>query len=118
MEFKLEDCKVEAQADGSITVKLPNGAIIAMRGSDIDMSLPTEITLSAVGIKNLVEVESYTINTIVGSRSHVVRFINGGYLQFTYNNAGQIVDLTAEKLIGQLTQENEMLYSISSTETQ
>ena len=41
--------------------------------------------LSSVGIKNIGNVERHDINTVFGSRSHVVRFVNGGVLQFAYN---------------------------------
>jgi hypothetical protein len=37
--------------------------------------------LSSVDIKNIGNVERHDINTAFGSRSHVVRFVNGGVLQ-------------------------------------
>ena len=40
----------------------------------------------------------HRVNTILGSRSHFLRFCNGGCLQFAYNDAGQLIELSAEGL--------------------
>jgi hypothetical protein len=111
MNSSPHDYKVEHRPDGGIIVRLHNGSIVGL-GADgsITATLPK---VSKVGIKNLGEVESHAITTIAGSRSHVVRFINGGLLQFAYNNVGDIIELSSENLKGQLTPNNEMVYSIS-----
>lgn len=103
------DCNVEAHSDGGKTIRLPNGSIITMRNGDISMTLPEIV---AVGIKNLGEVASHAITPIYGSKSHVVHFINGGLLQFSYNDQGEVIDLLSENLIGKLKNGNEMEYCV------
>ena len=55
-------------------------------------------SIKSIGIRHLAEVEEYRINTIAGSRSHWVRFINGGILAFAYNANGQLLEFSAENL--------------------
>lgn len=60
--------------------------IQAQRGLALD--LPQ--TISSVGILSLTEVSAHHINTIVGSRSHLVRCVNG---------AGELIELKSQDLI-------------------
>ena len=61
---------------------------LVLRASDVN----------AVGIRDIAQVVEHRVNTILGSRSHFLRFGNGGCLQFAYNNAGQLIELSAEGL--------------------
>lgn len=52
--------------------------------------------ISAVRVDDLAEVLEHRIARIVGSTSHVVRFIGGGELRYAYNSRGQVIELSAE----------------------
>ena len=49
-------------------------------------------SIRAVGIENLVEVESHTINRVFNSVSHPVKFHGGGEVRFSYNAKGEILE--------------------------
>ena len=51
--------------------------------------------LRSVGIKNLVNVENYFINRLMGSVPHQVMFWGGGELRFAYNSTGDLIELHA-----------------------
>ncbi|MGZ3241370.1 MAG: hypothetical protein ACXWJK_14030 [Burkholderiaceae bacterium] len=110
MEAHSHNYKVQKHHDGSITVGLRDGSIVEL-GADGNISATLPV-ITAVGIKNLGEVESHAITTIAGSRSHVVKFTNGGLLQFAFNNQSEIIELSASKLQGMLVNGNEMVYSM------
>ncbi len=82
-------------------------------GKRMTVSLPA---IEAVGIRHLVEVEPHVITTVAGSRSHVVRFANGGWLRFAYNSAGALIELSAENLTCLLAHGNEALFYIPTAE--
>jgi hypothetical protein len=90
-------------ADGSKLAKLRNGLKFIFDGKGgIECELPSGFT---VVIANPDEVESHTINSIVGSHSHVVHFINGGLLLLAYNDAGDLIDFSPQKLGIRITQD-------------
>lgn len=68
--------------------------------------------IKSVGIKNIGYVERYEVNTLFGSRSHVVHFVNGGVLQFAYNDKNEIIDLSARKLLLQLSPLGEAMFDV------
>jgi hypothetical protein len=68
--------------------------------------------LSSVGIKNIGNVERHDINTVFGSRSHVVRFVNGGVLQFAYNAKNELIELTASKLTMHLSKSGAAIFDV------
>ena len=67
---------------------------------------------SEVGIKNIGNVERHDINTVFGSRSHVVRFVNGGVLQFAYNAKNELIELTASKLTMHLSKSGAAIFDV------
>jgi hypothetical protein len=110
MELNLHDYNVKKHLDGGMTVRLRDGSVVKL-GTDGNISATLPV-IKAVGVKNLGDVESHAITTIVGSRSHVIKFTNGGLLQFAFNNQGEIIELSASKLQGMLVNGNEMVYSM------
>ncbi len=54
--------------------------------------------IKAIGIANLADVEVHLINNIAMSTSHFLRFRGGGELRFSYNQAGQVMELCWDKL--------------------
>lgn len=106
MKPELQKYEIEHHADGAITVSMGNGRVYTLKDGNISAQLPV---IKAIGIKHVAEVASHAINTIVGSRSHVIHFINGGLLRFAYNE-GHLFDLYAENLHHQLSVDNELLF--------
>ncbi len=103
---------VQRHPDGNISVRMDNGGTAILNGDEVSLDLSV---IRSVGIANLGEVESHAVNTIVGSRSHVIRFINGGILQFAYNNDGEIIELCAEKLQVRLSPNKDLVFSLLSS---
>jgi hypothetical protein len=68
--------------------------------------------LTSVGIKNITLVERHDINTLFGSRSHVVRFVNSGVLQFAYNAKNELIELTASNLTMHLSKSDAAIFDI------
>jgi len=68
--------------------------------------------IRSVGIKDIMDVVDYRINTIVGSRLHIVRFVNGGTLTYAYNDAGELIELSSMDLAVEITTRNEMVYYV------
>lgn len=54
--------------------------------------------IKAIGIANLVDIEVHRINHIANSTSHFLRFRGGGELSFSYNQAGQVLEFSWNKL--------------------
>jgi hypothetical protein len=68
--------------------------------------------IRSVGIKDIMDVVEYRINTIVGSRLHMVRFVNGGTLTYAYNNAGELIELSSMDLAADISTHNEIVYYV------
>ena len=99
---------VKVNTDGTMSISTIAGDMI-----EIDEKGTANINLkkiAAVGIHNLADVESHTINTIVGSTSHYVRLTGGGEIRFVYNTSGQLIELSAKNVITSVTHNNEIIF--------
>ncbi len=56
--------------------------------------------IRAVRVEDLSHVLEHRIARIMGSTSHVIRFIGGGELRYAYNSRGQVIELTATGIKG------------------
>lgn len=56
--------------------------------------------IRAVRVEDLSQVLEHRIVRIVGSTSHVLRFIGGGELRYAYNSRGQVIELSATGIKG------------------
>lgn len=56
--------------------------------------------IRAVRVEDLSQVLEHRIARIVGSTSHVIRFIGGGELRYAYNNRGEVIELSATGIRG------------------
>ena len=56
--------------------------------------------IRAVRVEDLSQVLDHRIARIMGSTSHVIRFIGGGELRYAYNSRGQVIELTAKGVKG------------------
>lgn len=54
--------------------------------------------IKSFGTKIIGFVDSSQVNTLFGSRSHVVRFVNDGVLNFAYNAQNENIELSARKV--------------------
>jgi hypothetical protein len=59
--------------------------------------------IRAVRVEDLSQVLEHRIARIVGSTSHVIRFIGGGELRCAYNSRGQVIELSATGIKGALS---------------
>lgn len=97
-------------ATGKSTIALECGGQFCLEASGdgkLDLSI-----IRCVSIRNIEEIESHAVNTFAGSRSHVVRFINGGLLQYGYNNAGDVIELSSSRLQLTITPENDLIFTV------
>lgn len=70
------------------------------------------VEINTVGIRDIADVVEHRINTIVGSRLHLVRFVNGGLLTYAYNDAGELIELVSNNLVAEISIENEIVYYV------
>ena len=99
---------VKRNADGTMSITTTAGDVIEIgEKGTANINLKK---IAAVGIHNLADVESHTINTIVGSISHYVRLIGGGEIRFVYNTSGQLIELSAKNVITSVTHNNEIIF--------
>jgi hypothetical protein len=91
----------------------PAGGLPVTRSPDGDAILKLD-QIQSVGIRDITDVVEHRINTIVGTRSHRVRFCNGGVLTYAYNDAGQLIELCATNLMTIISANNEVTYCIAS----
>ena len=87
-----------------------NGEIIIVN-SDESIELNLQGIIS-VGIQNLADVTEHQITSILNSRSHMVRFVNGGVLEFAYNDAGELIELNSRDLTVVVKSGSEVLFSV------
>jgi hypothetical protein len=87
-----------------------SGATIALNQDGSFAYTITEI--NSVGIRDIADVVEHRINTIVGSRLHMVRFVNGGTLTYAYNEAGELIELSSSSLAANISVENEVVYYV------
>lgn len=69
--------------------------------------------ITSVGIKDIGFVERHEVNTRFGSRSHVVRFVNGGLLQYAYNAKSELIELTASNLTIHISRSGAVMLDVS-----
>lgn len=99
---------VKVSENGTMSISTPAGDAIEI-GETGTASINLK-KITAVGIYNLADVENHTINTIVGSVSHYVRFTGGGEVRFVYNTSGQLIELSAKNVITSVTHNNEIIF--------
>lgn len=102
LSYRVTDC-----TDRSIRVDVDQKFCALLNGSDIELSA-TQI--NAVGVKDLSQVASHLVCTIVDSRSHVIHFLNSGTLQYAYNKQGDLIELSANNLTCQISPNYELLF--------
>ena len=96
----------------SILAKTDTGAIIKrMNPEHVHVDFKS---IKSVGLENILDVDSHNINTILNSRSHFIKFRNGGELTFAYNANGELIDLCAKKVSLFISNNDELIFSIKT----
>jgi hypothetical protein len=91
----------------------PSGTSIKRVGEDhlhIDFK-----NIKSVGVKNIIDVEFHAVNTVLNSRSHLIRFRNGGEVMFAYNDKGCLIELIAKGVDLTLSSSDELMFFIKQT---
>jgi hypothetical protein len=71
------------------------GDTLGVRGPNAELALAH---IRSVGIANLAEVKDHYINRIAACTSHVVRFHGGGTVRFSFNDHGELLELSADSV--------------------
>lgn len=107
MKFK----STKLNPGGSITAELADGVRITAnaKGSTI-LELDK---LRTAGIRQLADVESHTVNNVMGSISHYVRFHGGGEVKYAYSQiTGKLIALSVENASVRVSKDgSEVLFS-------
>ena len=67
--------------------------------------------IRAVQVDDLAQVLEHRIVRIMGSTSHVVRFVGGGELRYVYNSRGQVIELFSTGVRASLSPERVVSFS-------
>ena len=66
--------------------------------------------IASVGVHDLADVVHHTVTTVARSYSHVLHFMNGGLLQYAFNDSGQLIELTARNLACEVSLDHRLLF--------
>jgi uncharacterized protein (AIM24 family) len=91
-----------------------DGNLVTAFTQGIDVELEK---VDSIGIANLCDVASHTINHILGSTSHVVLFHDGGRLQFSYSHSGQLLELSGKNIAMQFVESTRIMVVRKSSAT-
>jgi hypothetical protein len=94
-------------SDGSITISQPDGSKYVM---DAEGNTKGEVrNISSVTIADISYVTEHHVNRIYDTVSHVVRFLNGGTLSYSFSTSGQMIDFESDKLQVALMEGNHIV---------
>lgn len=82
--------------EGQMTIKIESdGTISSSSDKPLEINLQN---IEAVGIENVVDVESYEISRLFNSVSHFIKFFGGGEVKFAYNQQGELLEFSAHQV--------------------
>ena len=99
---------MEKTADG-MRITRPDGSTMTIH-DDGSISVDNLIPKS-VGIRDLSEIESYTIQNSAQGQLHKILFVNGGSLEVIYTNEGKFASLSGQNIQQTVTNDNEIFLS-------
>lgn len=67
--------------------------------------------IDAIGIRNLVDVESHQITRVAGLTSHYIRLFGGGEVILAFNEQGEIVECSGLGVLSQIVNGRELVFS-------
>ena len=65
--------------------------------------------LATVGVHDLADVAEHDIVRVAGVSSHFVRFHDGGFLRFAFNEQGALLELSGERVRVSLNSSGQMM---------
>jgi len=71
--------------------------------------------LATVGVYDLADVAEHDIVRAAGISSHFVRFHDGGFLSFAFNDQGALLELSGERVRVSLNSSGQMVVGAYST---
>lgn len=95
--------------EGTATLKTAaDGSVLASSDKPINIDLGH---IEAVGIRNLVDVESHEITRVAGMTSHFIRFFGGGEVIFAFNEQGKIIECRGLGVLSMVVNGRELVFS-------
>lgn len=91
---------------GGVVSGTVNGQHFCLKGANLELTLES---VNAVTVADLTWVEQHTITRVFDSVSHFIRFIGGGELRFAFSFAGDLLELSAERVGMKITPDGETL---------
>jgi len=98
---------VVEKVDGGVKVSRPDGATVFLHEAG-DITIENMIPKS-VGIQELFEIESFAMRTVDQLRIYRVEYFGGGYVEVTYSQEGQMIDLVGHNILQSISKDNEIL---------
>lgn len=114
----MDDYNKEFQIKGDGKVQLSfdsSGAVTATSSQAVTSHLGT---IEAVGIENLVDVLSHEISSQYGFCTHLVKFVDGGEVEFAYNTKGEIIKCEGRKVLTQVLNGRKIIFSMKPINTE
>lgn len=107
--------KFQIKGAGEVQIAVGNdGAVVATSDQAITSHLGE---IDAVGIENLVDVLSHEISNQYGFRTHLVKFVDGGEVEFAYNSNGEIIKCVGRKVLTQILNGRKVIFSMKPIST-
>lgn len=105
---------LEATADG-LQLKNAAGSAITL-GPDGKPKI-TLSNLKSVGIRNIVDVQSYSLTKTEEFVMHDIEFVNGGRAKMGYSHAGRLMELSKEgNVVISVSRDNALTFSLPGSE--
>lgn len=87
---------IKVQSAGQLSNRTnPDGSVSLTSKEPVSLHIES---IKSVGVENLVDIETHTINRLFNSVSHYIRFFGGGEVRFSYNAEGELLEFTAKNV--------------------
>ena len=87
---------IQIRSDGPADVR-ETAQGVSVSGAKQPVSLHIE-SIKAIGIENITDVESHSINRVFHSVSHLIKFHGGGEARIAYDLKGELLEFEAKNL--------------------
>lgn len=95
------------RVEGGMKITRPDGSVMIMHDSGgVTMQ---NLTPKSVGIKDLTQVKSHSVDETAEGCVHRIDFVGGGYFETTYSKIGIFVSMTGNNVSQSINNENEIL---------
>lgn len=94
--------------DGGMRLTRPDGVSVSVIDGEMFIE---NLVPKAVGIRDLSEVESFSVKVKEQARTCRVEFQGGGHLQIVYSPDGQVMELSGHNLKQTLSKDNTLVFA-------